>query len=311
MTGLVMENLVVHGGDHALVQGVSLSVPRGTVMGLVGESGSGKSMTVMSIPRLLPAGCTIAAGRIAIDGENLASLPDSAMPALRGSRIGVIFQDPFASLNPVRRIGDLLAEVIIRHQKLPRAEAAAAAIAALDEVGLPDPAAKARAYPHEMSGGQRQRVGIALALANHPGLVIADEPTTALDPTVQVHILDLLRRRTRDAAAILVTHDLGAAAYLCTRIAVMYSGRIVEQASPADLVHRPRHPYTAALLAAAPRLTTSQRRTAAIPGQPPAPGERPPGCAFAPRCAAAGPECTTVPPLTGTDHQVACHRPLA
>jgi oligopeptide/dipeptide ABC transporter ATP-binding protein len=279
-------------------------------MGLVGESGSGKSMTVMSIPRLLPAGCTLGADRIEIDGDDLRGLPDTALPAIRGARIGVIFQDPFTSLNPVRRIGDLLAETIIRHQKLSRAEAAEAAVHALEEVGLADPAQKARAYPHEMSGGQRQRVGIALAFANRPGLVIADEPTTALDPTVQVHILDLIRRRTENTAAILVTHDLGAAAYLCTRIAVMYSGRIVEQATPEALVHRPRHPYTAALLAAAPRLSVAQGRTSAIPGQPPAPGERPEGCAFAPRCASAGPECGRVPDLSGGDHQVACHRPL-
>jgi oligopeptide/dipeptide ABC transporter ATP-binding protein len=310
MSGLMMENLRVTGGGHSLVLDVSLEVPRGTVMGLVGESGSGKSMTVMSIPRLLPAGCTLSADRIEIDGDDLLAMPDKALPAVRGARIGVIFQDPFTSLNPVRRIGDLLAETIIRHQKLSRAEAAEAAVHALDEVGLPDAAQKARAYPHEMSGGQRQRVGIALAFANRPGLVIADEPTTALDPTVQVHILDLIRRRTENTAAILVTHDLGAAAYLCTRIAVMYSGRIVEQATPEALVHRPRHPYTAALLASAPRLSVEQGRTSAIPGQPPAPGERPQGCAFAPRCAAAGPECGRVPDLSAGDHQVACHRPL-
>ena len=305
-----MEGLVVNAGGHALVAGVSLAVPRGQVLGLVGESGSGKSMTVMSVPRLLPAGCGIVAGRIRLDDEEISALPDAAMPGLRGARVGVIFQDPFTSLNPVRRIGDLMAEVIMRHQRLGRAEADAAAVAALAEVGLPDPAAKARAYPHEMSGGQRQRVGIALALANRPALVIADEPTTALDPTVQVHILDLLARRTQDAAAILVTHDLGAAAYLCTCIAVMYSGRIVEEASVADLVRRPRHPYTAALLAAAPRLNRIGR-PAAIPGQPPSPAARPEGCAFAPRCASAGPECGVVPALMGGDHKVACHRPLA
>ena len=310
MTGLQISGLDVTGGGHALVLGVSLAVPRGQVLGLVGESGSGKSMTVMSIPRLLPAGCRISDGKIRLDDELLTQLPDARMPALRGSRIGVIFQDPFTSLNPVRRIGDLLAEVIVRHQHLSRAEAGAAAVAALDEVGLPDPAAKARAYPHEMSGGQRQRVGIALALANRPALVIADEPTTALDPTVQVHILDLIAKRTQQAAAILVTHDLGAAAYLCTRIAVMYSGRIVEEAPVADLVRRPRHPYTSALLAAAPRLSR-EGRPAAIPGQPPSPGARPQGCAFAPRCASTGPECASIPPLTGTDHKVACHRPLA
>jgi oligopeptide/dipeptide ABC transporter ATP-binding protein len=310
MSGLVIDGLEVRAGGHALVAGVSLSVPRGQVLGLVGESGSGKSMTVMSVPRLLPAGCQVAAGRIWLDGQEISALPDRAMPGVRGSRVGVIFQDPFTSLNPVRRIGDLLGEVIMRHQGLGRTQAEAAAVAALDEVGLPDPAGKARAYPHEMSGGQRQRVGIALALVNRPALVIADEPTTALDPTVQVHILDLLARRTQDAAAILVTHDLGAAAYLCTRIAVMYSGRIVEEAAVADIVRRPRHPYTAALLAAAPRLDRPGRPDA-IPGQPPSPSARPEGCAFAPRCAGAGPECATVPRLREGEHRVACHRPLA
>jgi len=309
MTGLHLKNLDIHAGKTAIVQDVALHVPKGQVLGLVGESGSGKSMTVMSIPHLLPSGCHITAGHIILDDQDLTLLTDKQMPPLRGAKIGVIFQDPFTSLNPVRRIGDLLAEVITRHQNLSPAQAKAAAIAALDEVGLPDAAAKARAYPHEMSGGQRQRVGIALALVNHPSLVIADEPTTALDPTVQVHILDLIAKRMEDAAAILVTHDLGAAAYLCTRIAVMYSGRIVEEAPVADLVRRPRHPYTAALLAAAPRLGRIGRPDS-IPGQPPSPGARPQGCAFAPRCARAAPECTVQPPFTGTDHKVACHRPL-
>lgn len=310
MTGLAIAGLSVSGGEHMLVSDVSLSVAPGRVLGLVGESGSGKSLTTMSVPRLLPSGCAIAAGTIRLDGVDLAALPATAMPALRGSRIGVIFQDPFTSLNPVRRVGDLLDEVIVRHQRTTRAAAREQAVAMLDALGLPDPAQKARAYPHEMSGGQRQRVGIALALVNRPQLVIADEPTTALDPTVQVRILDLLRDHVRTAAAVLVTHDLGAAAYVCETIAVMYAGRIVEQAGTRDLVLRPRHPYTAALLAAAPRLRV-RTRPVAIPGQPPSPGERPVGCAFQPRCDRAGPECGTLPLLTGDDHRVACHRPLA
>ncbi|MFZ4110192.1 MAG: ABC transporter ATP-binding protein [Polymorphobacter sp.] len=306
----MIDSLRVDAGGHSLVSDVTLAVERGHVLGLVGESGSGKSITMMSVPRLLPRGCAITAGTIRLDGDDILSLPDGALPAMRGARIGVVFQDPFTSLNPVRRIGDLLSEVIVRHQRIGSGDARELATAMLDSLGLPEPARKLRCYPHEMSGGQRQRVAIALALVNRPGLVIADEPTTALDPTVQLRILELLREQTRTAAAILVTHDLGAAAYLCDQIAVMYAGRIVEQASTAELVQRPRHPYTSALLAAVPRLTVGVRPKA-IAGQPPAPGERPEGCAFAMRCPVAGPECRTQPRLSGIGHSVACHRPLA
>lgn len=254
---LALRGLTIDAGGPSLVHGLDLVLAPGRILGLVGESGSGKSLTTMSIPGLLPPGCRIAAGEILMDGQDLSRLPEAELRRRRGREIGVVFQDPFTSLNPVRRIGSLLEEVLKRHRPgLGTGAARNLAVEALDQVGLPDPEGKARAYPHQMSGGQRQRALIALALANNPRLLIADEPTTALDPTVQIEILDLLRRSVgrTGGGAIFVTHDLGAAAYLCDDLAVMRHGRIVEQGRVEDVVLRPSHPYTIELLAAAPRL---------------------------------------------------------
>jgi oligopeptide/dipeptide ABC transporter ATP-binding protein len=310
-TGLRVTGLEIGAGTLALVEGVELTVARGEVLGLVGESGSGKSLTIMSLPGLLPRGCRVTGGTIRLGDTDLTAADETLLRTVRGKRIGVVFQDPFTSLNPVRRIGDLMTEVIIRHQGLSKSEATSLAQSALADVGLPDPLRAAMAYPHALSGGQRQRVAIAMALINQPELVIADEPTTALDPTVQVRILDLLRARTRAAATIFVSHDLGAAAYLCDTIAVMYAGRIVERGATAELVRNPRHPYTAALLASIPRLGHTARLQA-IGGNPPTPGERAPGCAFSPRCPAADTACNTRPALVAlgrAGHLLACHHP--
>ncbi len=308
--GLSVRRLVVATGDRVLVESVDLVAEPGGFTGIVGGSGSGKSLTCLAIAGLLPPGTRLAAGRAMLDGE---SIPHDQAAELRrwlGARIGLVFQDPYASLNPVRRVGSLVAEVVSRHRGTGRADAWAIARRALLDVGLPDRAAEA--YPHELSGGQRQRAAIALAIVNRPRLLIADEPTTALDPTVQLRILDLLAERARSAAALFVTHDLGAAARLCRRIAVMYAGRIVENAPTRGLVAAPAHPYTAALLATVPRLDGSARPRP-IPGAPPSPDDRGPGCSFAPRCPRRSSACERAPPLRalGAGRLVACHHPVA
>lgn len=310
---LSLNQVGIEAGGVALVESVTLDLAPGRVLGLVGESGSGKSLTVMSIPGLLPAGCTRSHGSIRLQGREIGNLPERELRQLRGSEIGVVFQDPFTSLNPVRTIGSLIEEAVRRHQGLAHREAQQAVVTALDEVGLPDPEAKARAYPHELSGGQRQRALIALAMVNRPRLLIADEPTTALDATVQIEILNLLNRSVRKAAgsAIFVTHDLGAAAYLCDEIAVMYAGRIVEHGPTAEIILRPQHPYTAALLACAPRI--GGELVAAIPGHPPGPGGRGTGCAFAARCGRPVADCAGRRPVLladDTGHASACLNPL-
>jgi len=308
MSGLVIEGLEVRAGGVTLVDGIDLSVAPGKVLGLVGESGSGKSLSLLSIPRLLPPGCAITGGAVRLNGQDLTAATDRELRALRGGEIGVIFQDPFKSLNPVRRVGDLIAESARRHRGLSAAAARNEAIQALADVGVPEPERRARAFPHELSGGQRQRALIAMALVNRPSLLLADEPTTALDPTVQVQILDLVRAASTQAGVIFVTHDLGAAAYLCDEIAVMYAGRIVERAPVTALVSAPQHPYTAALLACTPRL--SGARPKAIPGNPTSPKDRPAGCAFQPRCPRAHEACVQPPRLTSLGAGVAaCFRP--
>lgn len=310
---LAIEGLAISSGPLPLVEDVSLDLAPGHLLGIVGESGSGKSLTVMSIPGLLPAGCRRVAGSITLDGINLSDLSEAALRRHRGSDIGVVFQDSSTSLNPVRRVGRLIEETLIRHSGIESHEARRKAIEALAKIGLPEPERKARAYPHELSGGQRQRVSIALAIANRPRLLIADEPTSALDATVQLEILDILSQAAREGAggAIFVTHDLGAAAYLCDEIAVMYAGRIVEHGPSHEIVNDPVHPYTAALLACAPRIGAAL--VPAIPGSPPQPQERGCGCAFSPRCNRAGSECLVArPPLIplGPSRRSACFRPL-
>jgi oligopeptide/dipeptide ABC transporter ATP-binding protein len=293
---------------------VSLSVPRGGAVGVVGESGSGKSVTALSVMRLLaePAG-HIAEGQILFEGTDLATLGPRQMDALRGQSIAMIFQEPMTSLNPVLRVGDQIAESVLLHGRGGRAEARARAVEMLRLVGIPDPARRVADYPHQMSGGMRQRVMIAIALACDPKLLIADEPTTALDVTIQAQILDLLRRlRERLGTAImLITHDLGVVAEFVDEVVVMYAGRVVERADVASLFRAPGHPYTEGLLRSIPRMGTSARRLSQIRGSVPSPTAFPPGCRFHPRCDQAQPICARlVPPLfqVAPGHAAACWR---
>ncbi len=272
---------------HRAVRDVALHVGPGECLGIVGESGSGKSVTAMSIAGLVPTPPgRIAAGSIRFAGEELTAVSLHRLQDLRGNRIAYVFQDPLTTLNPLIPVGEQIAEAIRRHRDVSRAEAARAAIAAMESVRIPDPARRATAYPHALSGGMRRRSGIAMALANDPDLVIADEPTTALDVTTQAEILRLLNRlrRERGMALIFITHDLGVVAELCDRVVVMYAGEIAETGPVAEILARPRHPYTSRLLACVPRLGSAGRSVEPIPGLPPAADRLPRGCAFAPRC---------------------------
>lgn len=257
-TLLAVEGLRIEAGAPGaavpLVDGLSFSVAAGEVLGIVGESGSGKSMSAYAIAGLLPAGVRVAGGRMELEGRSLDALPAAERRRLAGDRIGMVFQDPLSSFNPVRTIGAILRESVLRHQRVGAREARERVVSALADVRLPHPEALANAYPHQLSGGQRQRAMIALALLNDPALLIADEPTTALDATVQLQILALLARGAAGRATVLITHDLGVAAGLCHRILVMYGGRCLEQ-GPADrILATPEHPYTRRLLAAATSL---------------------------------------------------------
>jgi oligopeptide/dipeptide ABC transporter ATP-binding protein len=293
-----------------IVAGISFSVRRGETLGFVGESGSGKSLTAMSLMRILPAPLT-QTGSIVLDGVAIDALSERAMREVRGGKISMIFQDPMTGLNPVRSIGSALCEVLSRHNDLSGKEAEARAIAAMVDVGIPSAAERMHAYPHQLSGGLRQRVMIAMALLNDPVIIIGDEPTTALDATIQAQILDLLRKRVTSAGLIMITHDLGVAAEICDRVAVMYAGHIVEFGEVATLLSAPRHPYTVGLLAAAPRFGRRHERMVPIPGAPPSPFDRPLGCPFAPRCARATDQCVKEnPPLVATERSaVACWHP--
>ncbi len=272
---------------HNAVSEVRFEVARGEAVGIVGESGSGKSVTAMSVLGLVPTPPgRITGGRILFEGVDLVGLPLSDLQDIRGSRIAYIFQDPLTTLNPLIPVGEQIAETLRRHQGLDRRAAWDRAVDLMRRVDIPDPPAKARAFPHELSGGQRQRVVIAMALANEPDLIIADEPTTALDVTTQARVLALLNalRREADAALIFITHDLGVVSELCDRVLVMYAGRIVESGRVEDVFGASRHPYTRRLLDCVPILGQPDRSIDAIPGLPPAIDRLPPGCAFAPRC---------------------------
>ena len=279
------------------VDGVSFYVDRGELLGVVGESGCGKSITALSVMRLIAPPGKIVGGEILFEGENLLALSDEKMREIRGDDIAMIFQDPMTSLNPVYTVGEQIAEALRLHRKLSRKQARAATIEAMKEVAIPDPARRVDDYPHQLSGGMRQRVMIAMALACDPKLLIADEPTTALDVTIQAQILELLNelRRTRELGVILITHDLGVVAEVADRVAVMYTGRIVEESPVEELFARPKHPYTEGLLRSVPKLTEAEVRKAlrleTIEGVVPSPTALPPGCHFAPRCSHRMPRC--------------------
>jgi oligopeptide/dipeptide ABC transporter ATP-binding protein len=268
------------------VDGVDFTVGRGEVLGLVGESGCGKSVTSLSIMRLIGIPGKVVEGEIIFEGRNLLELSESEMVHMRGNRMSMIFQQPQSSLNPVFMIGDQVAEVLQIHQSMGKEESWNKAVELLHLVGIPNAESKARAFPHEVSGGQAQRVMIAMALALNPQLLIADEPTTALDVTIQAQILDLMRDlRTRmDTSVILITHDLGVISEMADRVAVMYAGRIVEQADIRTLFKKPMHPYTLGLMASIPVLGTVKEKLDVIPGSVPNLVNLPPGCQFAPRC---------------------------
>ncbi|WP_067574387.1 ABC transporter ATP-binding protein [Nocardia acidivorans] len=295
------------------VRGVNFTVNDGEVLAIVGESGSGKSVSSMAVIGLLPEQARVR-GSIRLRGRELLGLGDKQMSELRGSRVSMVFQDPLSALTPVYRVGDQIAEALLAHRKMSKKEAAEKAIELLELVGIPEPALRTKAFPHEFSGGMRQRVVIAMAIANDPDLIICDEPTTALDVTVQAQILNLLRK-ARDitgAGVIFITHDMGIAATLADRVAVMYAGRVVETAPATELFHRPRMPYTVGLLGSIPRID-GPARAPLIPiiGTPPAMHDLPPGCPFAPRCPVAIDDCLAAePPLrdTGPGHRAACIR---
>ncbi|MGD9683083.1 MAG: ABC transporter ATP-binding protein [Candidatus Obscuribacterales bacterium] len=291
------------------VDNISLSVEPGKVLGVVGESGCGKSITSLSILRLVPPPGEIVSGEIVFDGQNLLSLSEANMRSIRGNKIALIPQDPMTSLNPVYTVGDQIIEAIELHQKVNRQQARARAIEALEKVRIPQAADRIDEYPHQFSGGMRQRVMIAMALSCNPQLLIADEPTTALDVTVQAQILDLLRdiQREQNMSIILITHDLGVVAEMCDYVAVMYAGSVVERASVKELFASPKHPYTVGLLKSVPR--PGSTRLQAIEGQPPSLISLPAGCRFAGRCPLVEDRCLAeIPELEekSAGHQVRC-----
>ena len=299
------------------VDGLSFDIHAGEALAVVGESGCGKSVTSMSILRLLPTPPGKIAGHINFRGEDLLKASDRRMRKLRGSEIGMIFQEPMTSLNPVFTIGQQIGESVRLHEKASRAQARERAIEMLRLVGIPSPERRVDEYPHQLSGGMRQRAMIAIALACNPALLVADEPTTALDVTIQAQILDLMQdlRRKVGSAVMLITHDLGVVAEFAERVLVMYAGRKVEEAKVADLFRNPRHPYTQGLLASVPDLRddTHQRLTP-IPGSPPDMAHPPTGCPFTPRCPHAMAQCqAALPPLFGDTHSARCwlHHPDA
>jgi peptide/nickel transport system ATP-binding protein len=274
-------------GEFAAVDGVSFSIEPGRTLGIVGESGCGKSVTALSIMGLVPQPPgRVAAGEILFEGKDLLGLSSEQLRELRGDRLAMIFQEPMSSLNPAFTIGEQIAEVLLRHRKINKKEATTRAIEILRQVRIPSPERRYHDYPHRLSGGMRQRAMIAMALACKPKLLICDEPTTALDVTIQAQILELMRtlREETGTAIILITHDLGVVAELADEVAVMYAGRIVEHAPVARLFAEPQHPYTIGLLGSIPKLHLEQARLAAIEGQVPNPLAMPPGCRFRPRC---------------------------
>ena len=295
------------------VDGVSFSLDRGRILGMVGESGSGKSVTGFSIMGLIDPPGRIVGGSVKLDGRELTGLPKRELRRLRGAKVAMIFQDPMMTLNPVLRVGVQMTEAILAHEAVPMAEARARARDALALVGIPSPEERLDAYPHQFSGGMRQRVAIATAFLNRPDLIIADEPTTALDVTIQGQILFETQRMCREfgAAMIWISHDLSVVAGLADEICVMYAGRIVERGGVDALIDAPRHPYTAGLIASAPGRGRRGQRLRQIPGMIPSLLDLPAGCAFRNRCAEAGPECAEAPGETAERGRAyRCRRPL-
>lgn len=293
------------------VNGVSLSIDTGQTVALVGESGSGKSMTALSVIRLVPPPGRITSGEIRLLGSNLLDLSDKEMRMIRGSRISMVFQEPMTSLNPVLRIGDQVIEPLILHRRLSRSDATDQGIGLLQSVGIPSASERMRDYPHQLSGGMRQRVMIAMALACNPALLIADEPTTALDVTIQAQILELIEtlRQSSRMGILLITHDLGIVAERSDHTCVMYAGRIVEEAATRELFTNPRHPYTLALLASLPQNSEPGRPLTTIAGQAPGLSATLPGCGFCERCPVVRPECRRESPAlreVAPGHSVRC-----
>jgi peptide/nickel transport system ATP-binding protein len=297
---------------HA-VNGVDFSLAAGEVLGVIGESGSGKSVTLRALLRILPPKRTKIGGSVSVDGRDVLALAGRELEDYRGGVVSMIFQEPMLAFDPVFSIGDQIAESVMRHRGVDKAAARLRALEMLERVQIPNAKRRLDAYPHEMSGGMRQRAMIALALACSPKLLLADEPTTALDATVQIQILLLLRelQRSLGMSVIFVTHDIGAAIEVSDRLAVMYAGLIVEEGKVAEIVDAPRHPYTAALLAATVSAASRGQRLPAIPGAPPDLAHLPHGCAFAPRCTRATSECIAATPgLEGSGHRSACVHPI-
>ena len=301
------------GREVLAIDGVDLSVAPGEIVALVGESGSGKTLTAFSILRLLPSALTIAGGSIQLDGQDVLALDQRGLRACRGQSASIVFQEPMTSLNPLMTVGQQVREMLLAHGKVAPEAADGRARELLELVRIPDAARRMREYPHSLSGGLRQRVMIAMAIACEPRLLIADEPTTALDVTVQAQILDLLidLRERLGMALLLITHDLGVVAEVADRVLVMYAGRIVEQAGADELFRSPRHPYTRALMQCRPSGGHAAGRLVSIVGLPPTPGDRPPGCSFAPRCPQAAERCRQEAPALHVQGAatVACHFP--
>jgi len=314
---LIVENLRTYFYTHRAVvkavDGVSLKIRHGEIFGLVGESGSGKSVTALSIMRLLSPPDVSMDGEIVFKGIDLLKLSEDEMREIRGNKIAMIFQDPTAFLNPIMTVGKQIAEPLVLHRGISRSEARHHILELMDLVGIPDPEQRIDTYPHQLSGGMKQRVLIAMALACHPDILIADEPTTALDVTIQAQILDLLRelQRASGSSVILITHDLGVIAEMCHRVAVMYAGNIMEVAETEALLTDPKHPYSAALLSALPQLGQRKERLLVIPGSVPSAVTPPAGCRFHPRCSRTEEICRQeVPNLIRfpDGRQVACHQ---
>ena len=301
-------------GEVTAIEEVSFTLDPGEVLGIVGESGSGKSVTALTIMGLLPQPpARIAAGSIRFAGQELTALSDSLMQRIRGPGIAMVFQEPMTSLNPILTIGEQIMETLRAHERIGKRAQHARAVEMLEKVGIPSAASRMRSYPHQLSGGQRQRVMLAIALACRPRLLIADEPTTALDVTIQAQILDLLLdlRDELGMAVLIITHNMGVIAETADRVLVMYAGRVVEEAPVARLFARPSHPYTSGLLECVPSLEGERARLVAIAGTLPEPGRRPLGCRFAPRCPHCLPACTAALPSlerVGAGHRAACIR---